>query len=404
MLLWQAAAGSLKHAGHDRRRLRRRAGAVPGPARRPAASTSTAWSPASTSRSSSNTKNKDAALKFVKFMTSDARADSPEQDLRLAARRCTDAYSDPAFQSHGRQDLPADPGHHAPPRCPQVPEESQFETLVGTAMKQHVRRRRQRQADHRGVGEGQADRRAAADCADPGVTGGRGRGAEPGHGHRLREDPDGNQHHRAGRRPARTPRRGTARTRHAGAAAPRRRSCRTCCSHRPSCWNCSSTSSRCSSASGSASCELTQFHIRNWSAAPVRRAGELPARARLQQRRPARRCCTRSGSRWRSPCSSVGVRLAARHRRPRCSLQRPVPRPRRCCARCSWSPYALPVYAAVITWSFMLQRDTGLVNHVLVDQLHLVGAAAVLADRRQQLLVPAWSCRSGAPGRSRSCA
>ncbi|WP_394834809.1 sugar ABC transporter permease [Pendulispora rubella] len=35
-------------------------------------------------------------------------------------------------------------------------------------------------------------------------------------------------------------------------------------------------------------------------------------------------------------------------------------------------PYALPVYAAVITWSFMFQRDTGLVNHVLHDQLHLV--------------------------------
>jgi multiple sugar transport system permease protein len=34
-------------------------------------------------------------------------------------------------------------------------------------------------------------------------------------------------------------------------------------------------------------------------------------------------------------------------------------------------PYALPVYAAVITWAFMFQRDNGLVNHVLHDQLHL---------------------------------
>ncbi|MEU6974994.1 sugar ABC transporter permease [Streptomyces sp. NPDC046371] len=32
-------------------------------------------------------------------------------------------------------------------------------------------------------------------------------------------------------------------------------------------------------------------------------------------------------------------------------------------------PYALPVYAAVITWSFMFQRDNGLINHVLHDQL-----------------------------------
>ncbi|MFI8259973.1 MULTISPECIES: carbohydrate ABC transporter permease [unclassified Streptomyces] len=37
-------------------------------------------------------------------------------------------------------------------------------------------------------------------------------------------------------------------------------------------------------------------------------------------------------------------------------------------------PYALPVYAAVITWAFMFQRDNGLVNHVLHDQLGLGGA------------------------------
>ena len=34
-------------------------------------------------------------------------------------------------------------------------------------------------------------------------------------------------------------------------------------------------------------------------------------------------------------------------------------------------PYALPVYAGVITWNFMLQRDTGVVNSVLVDSLGL---------------------------------
>ncbi|MEU0061253.1 sugar ABC transporter permease [Streptomyces sp. NPDC006334] len=34
-------------------------------------------------------------------------------------------------------------------------------------------------------------------------------------------------------------------------------------------------------------------------------------------------------------------------------------------------PYALPVYAAVITWVFMFQHDNGLVNHVLHDQLAL---------------------------------
>lgn len=34
-------------------------------------------------------------------------------------------------------------------------------------------------------------------------------------------------------------------------------------------------------------------------------------------------------------------------------------------------PYALPMYAGVIAWNFMFQRDTGAINHLLVDQLHL---------------------------------
>jgi multiple sugar transport system permease protein len=34
-------------------------------------------------------------------------------------------------------------------------------------------------------------------------------------------------------------------------------------------------------------------------------------------------------------------------------------------------PYALPVFASVITWNFMLQRDTGVVNQMLLS-LHLV--------------------------------
>jgi multiple sugar transport system permease protein len=39
-------------------------------------------------------------------------------------------------------------------------------------------------------------------------------------------------------------------------------------------------------------------------------------------------------------------------------------------------PYALPIYAGVITWSFMFQRDNGLVNHVLVDNLHVMDHAS----------------------------
>ncbi|MEP7089035.1 MAG: sugar ABC transporter permease [Nocardioidaceae bacterium] len=34
-------------------------------------------------------------------------------------------------------------------------------------------------------------------------------------------------------------------------------------------------------------------------------------------------------------------------------------------------PYSLPIYAGVITWSFMFQRDNGLINHVIIDNLHL---------------------------------
>ncbi|WP_328470925.1 carbohydrate ABC transporter permease [Streptomyces sp. NBC_00448] len=37
-------------------------------------------------------------------------------------------------------------------------------------------------------------------------------------------------------------------------------------------------------------------------------------------------------------------------------------------------PYALPTYAALITWTFMFQQDTGLVNHVLHDQLHITSS------------------------------
>jgi multiple sugar transport system permease protein len=35
-------------------------------------------------------------------------------------------------------------------------------------------------------------------------------------------------------------------------------------------------------------------------------------------------------------------------------------------------PYALPLFTAVITWRFMFQRDTGIVNAVLADQLHIM--------------------------------
>lgn len=38
-------------------------------------------------------------------------------------------------------------------------------------------------------------------------------------------------------------------------------------------------------------------------------------------------------------------------------------------------PYALPIYAGIITWSFILQRDNGLLNHVLQTNLHVLDHA-----------------------------
>jgi multiple sugar transport system permease protein len=34
-------------------------------------------------------------------------------------------------------------------------------------------------------------------------------------------------------------------------------------------------------------------------------------------------------------------------------------------------PYALPGFVAIITWSFMFQRDSGAINHLIVNDLHL---------------------------------
>ena len=38
-------------------------------------------------------------------------------------------------------------------------------------------------------------------------------------------------------------------------------------------------------------------------------------------------------------------------------------------------PYALPAYAGIITWKFILQRDNGLLNELLVNNLHVTDTA-----------------------------
>ena len=113
---------------------------------------------------------------------------------------------------------------------------------------------------------------------------------------------------------------------------------------------------------------LTQFHIRNWSAAPFAGLGNY--RATLNVDTAAGRELLHSfvvtiaytlgsvGLSW-----LLGLAAAV-------FLQRPF-RARALLRTLFLTPYALPVYAAVVTWTFMFQRDTGLVNHVL-DQVGLV--------------------------------
>ena len=80
-----------------------------------------------------NTKHKDAALQFVKFMT------SQQEEITLnkaygSLPSVSDAYSDPAFKSADDTVLQNVLASSAT-AMPEIPQESQFETSVGTAMK-----------------------------------------------------------------------------------------------------------------------------------------------------------------------------------------------------------------------------------------------------------------------------
>ncbi|WNI18571.1 ABC transporter substrate-binding protein [Actinacidiphila sp. ITFR-21] len=80
-----------------------------------------------------NSKHQDAAVQLVKFLTS-----TPEQKVLNGAYGSLppvkEAQSDPAFQTPDLKVLAGVLGSSAAP-LPQVPNESQFETLVGTAVK-----------------------------------------------------------------------------------------------------------------------------------------------------------------------------------------------------------------------------------------------------------------------------
>lgn len=114
--------------------------------------------------------------------------------------------------------------------------------------------------------------------------------------------------------------------------------------------------------------KLTQFYLRNWQAAP--KAGTSNYRMSLDFDHAAGQALLHSfevtlGFTVAVLAMSWVIGLAAAM-----FTQRPF-RGRGLVRTIFLLPYAMPVFASVITWSFMFQRDTGVVNHVLVDQLHL---------------------------------
>jgi multiple sugar transport system substrate-binding protein len=132
MMMWQSAAATIKAHGMSQDQY----GVVPVP-------TQTAGATGDAGITSmvaginiavfKSTKHQSAALKFVKFMTSPA-----EQKILNSTYGTlppvTAAQSDPAFQTPDLKTLASVLSKSAAP-LPQVPNESQFETTVGTAIK-----------------------------------------------------------------------------------------------------------------------------------------------------------------------------------------------------------------------------------------------------------------------------
>ncbi|MFF8846384.1 carbohydrate ABC transporter permease [Streptomyces sp. NPDC015127] len=114
---------------------------------------------------------------------------------------------------------------------------------------------------------------------------------------------------------------------------------------------------------------LTQFYIRNWDAAPW--AGLDNYRLAVDLDAPIGRALLHS---FTVTCAFtvLAVGLSWLLGTGAAVLMQDTFRGRGLLRAVFLTPYALPVYAAVITWAFMFQRDNGLVNHVLHDQLGLM--------------------------------
>ncbi|SEG12641.1 carbohydrate ABC transporter substrate-binding protein, CUT1 family [Actinacidiphila yanglinensis] len=132
MMMWQSAATSIKSHGMSPDQY----GVVPVPTATEGATGDagiTSMVAGINMAVFKSTKHQSAALKFVKFMTS-----TPEQKILNKAYGSippvTEAQSDPAFQTADLKTLSSVLANSASP-LPQVPNESQFETTVGTAIK-----------------------------------------------------------------------------------------------------------------------------------------------------------------------------------------------------------------------------------------------------------------------------
>ena len=132
MLMWQAAAGALKSQGMGTADYG--VAPIPFPASTPPGGKRVNSMVAGINLAVfENSKNRDAALRFVKFMTSDAEQITLNKTYG-SLPSVSSAYSDPAFQTADVRTFQDILAKSAAP-LPAVPEESQFETLVGTLMK-----------------------------------------------------------------------------------------------------------------------------------------------------------------------------------------------------------------------------------------------------------------------------
>src|SRR3954451_102811 len=114
---------------------------------------------------------------------------------------------------------------------------------------------------------------------------------------------------------------------------------------------------------------LTQFFVRNWSAAPVTGLGNY--RIALDFGGPIGSGLLHSFA-ITAAYTVLVIALAYGMGLAGALLVNSEFRGRSWFRTLFLIPYALPVYVAVIAWSFMLDRDNGSLNTLLVDNLHLV--------------------------------